>query len=192
MPSYNAIHIDDSRWVQHNTWLNVADPEIRIHWIECKPASGDVKGTILLIHGFPQTSYQFRHVITPLADAGYHVIAPDYRGAGESSHPKEGYTKVVMAGDLHELITKHIGIKGKVHVVGHDIGGIIAHAFVAQFPESVASVVWGECPLPGTSVYEKHKHTDFLYHFTFQNVPDLPEALVTGRERIYLKHFYDR
>ncbi len=47
-------------------------------------------------------------------------------------------------------------------------------------------------PLPGTSAYEKTKNTLAMYHFTFQAVPDLPEALVSGRERIYLKHFFER
>ena len=76
---------------------------------------------------------------------------------------------MIMAQDLHELVTKNVDVKGKIHVVGHDIGSI-AHAFVAQFPKSVGSVIWGECPLLESSTYEKHKDTDLLYHFTFQNV----------------------
>lgn len=173
-------------------WLQQADPEIRIHYIDCLPISGKHKGTILLIHGFPETSYQFRHVTVPLAEAGYRVIVPDYRGAGYSSHPPDGYTKDVLAQDLYKLVTEHVGIKEPIHVVGHDIGGMIAHAYVVQFPSHVASVIWGECPLPGTNFYEDTKHTAPLWHFDFQAQSDIAVALVSGKEKIYLKHFYDR
>lgn len=58
-------------------WLQQADPEIRIHYIECLPTSGEPKGTILLIHGFPESSYQFRHVTVPLAEAGELSFPPN-------------------------------------------------------------------------------------------------------------------
>lgn len=172
--------------------LQQSDPDVRIHYIMAIPKSGRITGTILLIHGFPETSYQFRHVIQPLADAGYRVIAPDYRGAGYSSKPLSGFTKDILAQDLHTLLVDEMGIKEPVHVVGHDIGGMIAHAYVAQFPKDVASVIWGECPLPGTKHYEDTKHSAALWHFDFHGVSDIAEALVTGKERIYLKHFYDK
>ena len=106
-------------------WLQPADPEIRIHYIECLPTSGESKGTILLIHGFTESAYQFRYVTVPLAQAGYRVIAPDYRGAGYSSHPPDGYTKAVLAEDLYKLVTEHVGVKEPIHVVGYDIGGMV-------------------------------------------------------------------
>ncbi|KAL8786637.1 MAG: hypothetical protein Q9213_002666 [Squamulea squamosa] len=173
--------------------LQQSDPEIRIHYVEAKPSGGGTqKGTILLIHGFPESSYQFRHVMGPLSSAGYRTIAPDYRGAGYSSRPVTGYSKKILATDLHELLTKHLDITDPVHVVGHDIGGMIAHAYAVQFPSDVASLIWGECPLPGTTIYDEFKHTPALWHFDFHSLPDLPELLVSGHEKQYLKHFYDR
>ncbi|KAL6717602.1 hypothetical protein ACLMJK_005517 [Lecanora helva] len=176
----------------HQVWLQQDDPEIRIFYTECEPVSGKSKGTVLLIHGFPETSHQFRHVIIPLAEAGYYVLAPDYRGAGYSSKPPSGYTKNVLAQDLYEVIHDKLGIKEKIHIVGHDIGGMIAHAYVAQYPDHVASVNWGECPLPGTIFYEDTKHTAPLWHFDFHAQTDIAISLVTGKEKTYLKHFYDR
>lgn len=122
-------NIDDSLW-EHGR-IQVADlpldspsaePGVITDYIYCPPPE-DVrpKGTILLIHGFPQTSYQFRRVITPIAKRGYNVIAPNYRGAVASSKPWNRYTKKEMAKDLHTLVEK-LGVKGKIHVVGHDIG----------------------------------------------------------------------
>jgi len=173
-------------------WLQQSSPEIRIFYIECLPTSDKPKGTILLIHGFPETSYQFRHVIVPLAQAGYHVLAPDYRGAGYSSKPPSGYTKAVLARDLYQLVHDHMGVKEKIHVVGHDIGGMIAHAYVSQFPDHVASINWGECPLPGTRYYDDIKHTAPVWHFDFQAQTDIAVSLVAGKEKTYLKHFFDR
>lgn len=170
--------------------------EVRIHYQIAHPPSQE-KGTILLIHGYPESSYQFRYVIPLLATAGYKVIAPDYRGHGHSNPPTNStvdmYTKRQLATDLHILVTEHLNIKEKIHAVGHDIGGMIAHAYVAQFPSDVESLIWGECPLPGSTVYEKTRHNPDVWHFDFQSHhPDLAVSLVSGKEELYLTHFYER
>jgi pimeloyl-ACP methyl ester carboxylesterase len=70
---------------------------------------------------------------------------------------------------------------------------MIAHAYAASHPDHAKSVMWGECPLPGATPYESgFKNSPGMWHFTFQQVLDLPELLVQGREKIYIKHFYDR
>lgn len=187
--SSNAI----THSVQRTASVTTDDQKVRIQYIDCSPPSGfEEKGTIVLFHGFPQTSYQFRHVLTPLAEAGYRVIAPDYRGAGGSSKPEHDFTKTTMAGDIFHLIHDTLNITGKVHLVGHDIGGMVAHAYASRFSEHVASIIWGECPLPGTSAFDSDFGTVQQFHFVFQAVPDLAVALVAGREEIYLKHFYDK
>lgn len=61
---------------------------------------------------------------------------------------------------------------------GYPQGGMIAHAYTHLFPDAVASLIWGECPLPGTTVYDDYKHPAGLWHFSFHPVPDLPELLV--------------
>jgi pimeloyl-ACP methyl ester carboxylesterase len=188
-----ASKFDTTRWKHRNVSITTSSGEpIRLNYIDCPPPSPESKGTILLIHGFPQTSYQFRHVITPLSDAGYRVIAPDYRGAGQSSKPLTGYNKMQMAEDLHILVKSYLGITEKIHVVGHDIGGMIAVPYACQYAEDVASLIWGECPLPGTKVYENVKSQTSVFHFVFHQIPDLPETLIAGKEREYLKHFYDK
>lgn len=194
-----APNYDKSRWIASKCLLEgkpSTPSELAIHYIKCDPPKQvETKGSILLIHGYPQTSYQFRHVITPLSDAGYSIIAPDYRGAGLSSKPRTGYDKVTMATDLQTLVTKHLNITEKLHVVGHDIGGMIAHAFATRFPDSCASLIWGECPIPGSKVFDR-----FIYeaaygvhwHFVFHWQIDIPEMLTQGKEREYIKSFYDR
>lgn len=93
---------------------------------------------ILLIHGYPQTSYMYRHVLNPIAAAGYYVLAPDYRGADDSSIPEEGYDKFTMARDLRTLYTG-LGVK-KVVVVGIDIGSMVATALALQYRDEVVAL----------------------------------------------------
>lgn len=187
--------------VSQNSWQKCVVPleiasqsSIRIAYIDCHPPSNvEKKGTIVLLHGFPQTSYQYRHVVPPLAEAGYRIIAPDYRGAGSSSKEASGYTKSTIAGDIMKLL-EYLAIPNPIHLVGLDIGGMIAFAFASRYPQLLSSVIWGECPLPGTSAYEADRtiHAVQQFHFIFHSVPDLPEALVAGRERIYLNHFFSK
>jgi pimeloyl-ACP methyl ester carboxylesterase len=64
-------------------------PELRLHYV----SAGDGERTVVLLHGFPQTWKAWRPVIPMLTAAGFRVIAPDYRGAGNSSRPLSGYDK---------------------------------------------------------------------------------------------------
>lgn len=112
MPSLNPTHIDDERW-QHGFAFVDETKQVRIHYIDCPAGTKSEKGTVLLIHGYPNTSYQWRHVITPISNAGYRVIAPDYRGAGDSSHPRSGYDKVTVADDLYRVVHNHLGMYRK-------------------------------------------------------------------------------
>ncbi|KAK0942486.1 hypothetical protein LTR29_005907 [Friedmanniomyces endolithicus] len=166
--------------------------DLRIAYREVTP-SGAQLGIIVLIHGFPQTSYQYRHAIPLLVDRGYRCIAPDYRGAGGSSKPEFDFTKATMASDIYELLN-HLNITEPVHLVGHDIGGMIAFAFAHAYPKRLKSVCWGECPLPGTKTYyrDRTEHAVQQFHFIFHSVPDLPEALIKGNERIYVSHFLNK
>ncbi|OXB37331.1 alpha/beta hydrolase fold protein [Cryptococcus neoformans] len=192
---------DTSRWTTGKKHLHgtpSTPDEVRYYYIDCLPSpSTPKKGTILLIHGFPETSFQWRHIITPLSNEGYRVIAPDYRGAGHSSKPRglEGYTKASIAADMVNLL-ELLGVcekeKEKVHVIGQDIGGMIAHSFASRYPQMTASVMLGECPQPGTNAYSEICHDDDLWHFTFHQQGDLPELLIAGKEREYLSHFYNR
>jgi len=155
--------------------------------------SSPPKAAILLLHGFPQTSHQFRHVLPLLAKEGYRCIAPDYRGAGRSSKNHNDFRKTTMAADMLALLDE-LNIKEPVHVIGHDIGGMIAFALASRHPSRVRSVCWGECPLPGTEAYRKDRTDNAVqqFHFIFHFVADLPEALVAGRERVYVSHFLNK
>src|SRR5215813_2962924 len=105
------------------------EPGVRLHYV----AAGDGDRTVVLLHGFPQTWWEWRHVIPPFVDAGFRVIVPDYRGAGHSSRPAGGYDKHTMAGDIHRLVRDQLRILDPVTVVGHDIGLMIAYAYAQAY-----------------------------------------------------------
>ncbi|TKA34178.1 hypothetical protein B0A50_00158 [Salinomyces thailandicus] len=106
-----------------------------------------------------------------MAAEGYRCIAPDYRGAGGSSRPNTGFDKATMADDIVQLLAR-LGMKEGVHLLGHDIGGMVAFAFAQRHPKLLKSVQ--------------------QFHFVFHQVPDLPEALINGKERLYITHFYNK
>src|ERR1700722_4540839 len=148
-----------------------------------------IEGTgdpIVLLHGFAETSHMWLPLIAKLSDK-HTVIAPDLRGFGQSSAPAEGYTKAAMAQDIHAL-TKSLGYD-HIRLVGHDIGLMVAYAYAAQYPREVDRLVLMEAFLPGVGDWNSVFLLRDLWHFHFYG--ETPLALVTGRERIYLEHFWN-
>ena len=153
---------------------------VRLHYL--KMGQGD---PVLLLHGFGQSSQMWRPLMRELAK-DHTVIAADLRGAGQSDAPADGYTKAEMARDVHALMNG-LGYS-KVSVVGHDIGMMVAYAYAAQFPGEVQKVVLMESVLPGVGEWARIWPRD-QWHLRFYG--KTPEALVQGRERIYLEHFWN-
>ncbi len=170
------------------------EPGVRLHYV----VAGSGSRTMVLLHGYPQTWWEWRHVLVPLVGAGWSVIAPDYRGAGGSSKPPQGYDKRTMAADIYKLLREHLRIIGPVTMVGHDIGMMVAYAFASEYPKLVEKLVLMEAPLPGTAAYDATVSSTKLndatmWHFFFHNAQNsLAESLTAGRERLYLQHFYER
>jgi pimeloyl-ACP methyl ester carboxylesterase len=163
------------------------EPGLRLHYV----SAGEPGPTIVLLHGFPQSWREWRHVIPPLVDAGYRVVAPDYRGAGHSSRPLGGYDKQTMADDIHRLLRDHLGIREPVALVGHDIGLMVAYAYAQAHREDVSHLVVMDAPLPGTKVFDKLRMDPRVWQFAFHSARDVPEMLVSGRERLYLRAFFN-
>jgi pimeloyl-ACP methyl ester carboxylesterase len=141
---------------------------------------------VVLLHGFAETSHMWLPLIAKLA--GTHtVIAPDLRGFGGSSTPEDGYTKKAMAQDIHALL-KSLNYD-RIRLVGHDIGLMVAYAYAAQYSGEVDRLVLMEAFLPGVGEWNNVFLLRDLWHFHFYG--NTPLALVSGRERIYLEHFWN-
>ena len=154
---------------------------VRLHYLIA--GKGD---PVVLLHGYAQTSHMWRPLMAKLADT-HTVIAPDLRGAGQSSTPADGYTKAAMAQDIHALISK----LGYLHnqIVGHDIGLMVAYAYAAQYPSEVDRIALMDAFLPGIGNWRDVWLMRDLWHFHFYG--KTPLALVRGRERIYFEHFWN-
>lgn len=142
---------------------------------------------LVLLHGWPQTWYEWRRVIPALAER-FRVIAPDLRGLGDSSRPAQGYDKRTMAGDVWQLLDARLGIP-RFGLVGHDWGGPVAFALAAAHPEAVERLAILDVTIPGDGV-SAFSQGGRRWHHAFHMTLDLPECLTAGREREYLSWFY--
>lgn len=108
---------DEYRLQHHEANIN----GLNMHWVECGEGPA-----VLLLHGFPEFWYSWRHQLPALARAGYRAIAPDMRGAGRTDAPQEtdAYTYFHLVGDAVALLDE-LGID-KATVIGHDWGGAVA------------------------------------------------------------------
>ncbi len=159
-------------------------PAVRVHYL----LAGDGPA-LLLLHGWPQSSHEWRSLIPELAKR-YRVIAPDLRGLGDSGRPVSGYDKMTIAGDLRVLLREKLGIT-QTAVVGHDWGGAVAYALAAQDRALVTRLAILDMLLPGIELPGLGPDALSSYwHFGFHGVRDLPEMLVAGRERAYISWFF--
>ncbi len=163
----------------HHYYADVG--EVMLHYVTA--GSGP---PIVLLHGWPQTWFEWRHIMPELAKT-YTVIAPDLRGLGDSSRPLGGYDKATVANDIWELVHGHLGHE-TFHLVGHDWGGPTAFALASAHPEAVSTLTIVDVVIPGDG--GDFSEGGRRWHHQFHMTPDLPEALVEGRERLYLQWFY--
>jgi pimeloyl-ACP methyl ester carboxylesterase len=155
--------------------------DVRLHYVTAGQGF-----PIVLLHGWPQSWYEWRHVIPGLA-AKYHVIAPDLRGLGDSSRPLTGYAKKTVGNDVWRLLQR-LNID-EFFLVGHDWGGPTAYAIAAAHSTNVRKLAILDVAIPGDGS-PNISQGGRRWHHAFHQTPDLPEALVSGREDIYFGWFY--
>jgi pimeloyl-ACP methyl ester carboxylesterase len=153
---------------------------IQMHYV-----MGGQGDAVVLLHGWPQTWYEWRHIMPALAK-NYTVIAPDLRGLGDSSKPTTGYDGNTTAEDIYQLVSQ-LGFD-KIFLVAHDIGGQTAYSYAATHPNNVSKLVIMDYIFAGFLPPEFGLNGPWW--FAFHQVPNLPEAIVKGHEREYLSWFY--
>lgn len=136
---------------------------------------------VLLLHGFPESWYSWRHQFAPLANAGYHVVAPDMRGYGNSDKPDaiEAYNQVEVVNDIIGLVPA-LGYDTAV-VIGHDWGAPTAWSCALHHPEVVSAVgalsvpFMPRSPVPPLDAMREMFKGQFFYQLYFQE-PGVAEA----------------
>jgi pimeloyl-ACP methyl ester carboxylesterase len=165
--------------------LRVND-DVRIHY-----TAGGAGPVVVLLHGFPQHSREWRWVMPALADAGYSVIAPDLRGFGQSDRPLNGFDVATVAEDIRALVGQ-LG-HAQINLVGHDLGAAVAYAWAAAHPQDVRRLVLMEAipaglePATFAAPSLRKKPT---WHLGFAGTPDVPEALLAGREAVFASYLF--
>jgi pimeloyl-ACP methyl ester carboxylesterase len=181
------------------TAQNVVDNSEKIDYIHYKTTVNGIlihyviggKGDpVVLLHGWPETWYEWRNIIPGLIANNYTVIAPDMRGLGDSEKPQKGYDTKTLAQDIYQLVKK-LGYS-KIYLVAHDWGGPVAYSYAAVHPEDVRKMIILDTLLPGFGFEEAGNFSpNGIWRFSFHAVRDLPEKLIDGKEDVYLNWFYD-
>ena len=127
---------------------------------------------VLLLHGFPEHWYSWRHQIPALAEAGFRVVAPDLRGYNLTSKPRGGYDIKNLTRDVRELI-RALGERSAT-VVGHDWGGIIALQFPLDYPKACDRLIVMNAPLIRSWYWSRRNWPANKYAVVMQ-VPGLAE-----------------
>ena len=156
--------------------------DLKMHYVTCGEGPA-----LVLLHGFPQTWYEWRHIMPALSEH-YRVIAPDLRGLGDSTRPFAGYDKRTVAADIWQLVHEHLGYQ-QFFLVGHDWGGPTAFSLAAQHRGAVEKLCILDVAIPGDGSPDISQGGK-RWHHNFHGTPDLPEALVVGRERLYISWFF--
>ena len=155
--------------------------DVQLHYL----TAGKAPATVILLHGFAETSRMWRPLIPKLSEK-FTVIAPDLPGIGDSSIPATA-DMVDAAKKIHALV-RSLKIE-KARVVGHDIGLMVAYAYAAQFPTETEKLLVMDAFLPGVPGWEPIYNAPNIWHFRFNG--EYPEKLVQGRERTYFEYFWN-
>src|SRR5512143_1870526 len=122
-PPDESVVLVEGRWAHRTVTANGQ----RFHVAEL----GDGP-LVVLLHGFPQFWWSWRHQLLALADTGYRAVAPDLRGYGASDKPPRGYDAFTLSADVAGLV-RALGERDAV-IVGHDWGGFLGWTTAAMHP----------------------------------------------------------
>ncbi|WP_222183257.1 alpha/beta fold hydrolase [Geminicoccus harenae] len=157
----------------------------RLHYARC----GQGRLPILLLHGWPEFWFTWEPVMVRLADR-FDMIAPDLRGFGNSRKPDAGPSdrvgSEVHARDLLALLD-HLDL-GRVGIVGHDVGAVVAQAFARMQPERLTRLFFFDCPYPGIgSRWAAPGHLAEIWYQSFHLKPWAADLVGSSRKacRVY-------
>ena len=160
-------------------YINSGD--VRLHVV-----SGGSGPPLLLIHGWPESWYGWRMVMPALAK-DFFVVAVDQRGMGISDKPESGYDAGTQANDM-VAVMEALEHK-RFALIGFDTGLVISYALAADHPDRIERLVVGEAPLvgitPSPPLFLPEQVNGRLFHLAFNQLPELNEHLVRGREDIW-------
>ncbi len=169
MPPEESAVLVEGPW----THRDVSAGGLRFHVAEAGPLDGPL---VLLLHGFPEFWWSWRHQLVALGAAGYHAVAPDLRGYGASDKPPRGYDAYTLSDDVAGLV-RALGARD-VHLVGHDWGGFLGWTTATLHPRTVRTLTVVSMAHPHRlweGLRERHQARASRYIAGFQ-LPRIPEG----------------
>ncbi|HQY60801.1 MAG: alpha/beta hydrolase [Myxococcales bacterium] len=162
---------------------------VRLHFASAGPPEGRL---VVLLHGFPEFWWSWRHQLEALATAGYRVLAPDMRGFAQSDKPAgvRSYGVELLAKDVAELVRREG--RASAIVVGHDWGAVVAWQVAMRHPEIVERLGVLNVPHPrrmleGLLTREQLRKSWYIFFF---QIPGLPERLISRNDFANLRAMF--
>ncbi|CAM3075709.1 alpha/beta fold hydrolase [Skermania piniformis] len=178
MPDPSSVRYDGP-WCHRDIYAN----GIRFHAVEAGPAQATAP-LILLLHGFADFWWSWRHQLGALGDAGWRAVAVDLRGYGDSDKPPRGYDGWTLAGDVAGLI-RALGHTGAT-LVGHADGGLVCWATAVLHPRLVHSIALINSPHPDALkhavLHDAAQRDLWLPGFLRHQLPRYPERTLTRHD----------
>ena len=169
---------------------------LRIHLLEAGHEPGD-RPVLLLLHGFPELAYSWRKIMLPLANSGYHVIAPDLRGYGRTTGWSSDYETDLTP---FRMLNKVRDVMGLIYaygydnvdcVIGHDFGSPLAAWCAVTRPDVFRSVVLMSAPFTGTPTIPTNTIGNLRTAISEPNIYDELENLPRPRKH-YQRYYQTR
>ena len=192
-------HYADAELIKN--WPGFVNNYATVNGLELHYVTGGKGQPLICLPGWPQTWYSYHPVAQELSKS-FQVIVVDIRGMGSSEKPESGYDKKSMAADILALV-KHLGL-GKVNLMGHDIGGMVAMSFAFNYPEFCDKLIVldgahpGEgmlhmplIPAEGTFAGKMDANMPYPWWMAFNQVKALPEKLLEGRFQFLLDYLFE-
>jgi pimeloyl-ACP methyl ester carboxylesterase len=175
------VSVEESVVLVEGPWRHrdVTASGLRFHVAEHGPTDGPL---VVLLHGFPEFWWSWRHQLVALGDAGFHAVAPDLRGYGGTDKPPRGYDAYTLANDVAGLV-RALG-HPDAWLVGHDWGGVLGWATATLHPGVVNRLTTLSVPHPqrmAQAMRRDWSQARMSSYIGFFQTPKLPERrLIEG------------
>ncbi len=186
MPVEESVVLVDGPWTHREVTANGA----RFHVAECGPSDGPL---VLLLHGFPEFWWSWRHQLEALGAAGFRAVAPDLRGYGASDKPPRGYDAYTLSSDVAGMV-RALGAR-EAMLVGHDWGGVLAWTVATLHPGVVRRLAVVSMPHPlalRTALRRDLNQLRASSYIGYFQLPKLPEAKLQRDNGAFVGHLLRR
>lgn len=164
---------------------------IRLHYAQWGGSRKDAP-LVVLLHGFPEFWFSWRHQLQALGEAGYRVVAPDLRGYGQSDKPRgvDAYQIETLTDDVAALI-RSLGAE-QASIVAHDWGGMVAWWHAMRHTQQVRTLSILNCPHPAHRIqmFTDPAQVRKSFYMLFFQLPRIPERTIRHDDHAFIRRMF--